>query len=223
MIPENLREILYPLGFLSAVAFGARVLWQWVASEIKGESVVPRQFWTITIFANFLAFLHSIIQYQYHVALITTCNGILAWRNLNLMKPVSKQISFIATVTILLLGVTITTLLFALQGGDSWFRIPIQTVFAGGPQHIPEIWHYIGFFGIILFSSRFWIQWWSSECHKKSVLNAPFWLVSLAGGFISVSYFFYIHDLVNGIGPLLGTIPYMRNLMLIYKTNSRSQ
>src|SRR4029079_16590954 len=90
MITESLREFLYPLGFLSGLAFGGRLLLQWILSEIHKESIVPRSFWILTILGNLLAFTHSLIQVQYHVCLIATCNGILGWRNLNLMNHPSK-------------------------------------------------------------------------------------------------------------------------------------
>ena len=37
---ELWREWLYPLGFISTVAFGLRMLIQWLASEVKGRSSV---------------------------------------------------------------------------------------------------------------------------------------------------------------------------------------
>jgi lipid-A-disaccharide synthase len=75
----------------------------------------------------------------------------------------------------------------------------------------------LGFSGILLFNSRFLIQWWEAETLKKSTLGPLFWWMSVSGGSLSIIYFAYIADPVNLIGPSLGMIPYIRNLMLIYK------
>jgi lipid-A-disaccharide synthase len=71
--------------------------------------------------------------------------------------------------------------------------------------------------GLALFSTRFWIQWWCAEQEKKSYLSGSFWWISLIGESLCLIYFLKIHDPVNSIGPAFGLIPYIRNLMLIYK------
>jgi lipid-A-disaccharide synthase len=69
----------------------------------------------------------------------------------------------------------------------------------------------------VLFSSRFWVQWWHAEKLCQSQLNPLFWWLSLCGGLLSLVYFIHLGDLVNALGPGFGTIPYLRNLMLIYR------
>lgn len=75
--------------------------------------------------------------------------------------------------------------------------------------------HLLGTIGIMTFSLRFWIQWIETELYSKSILGKPFWWISLAGAGISATYFFAMRDWVNIVGPLLGIIPYVRNLLLI--------
>jgi lipid-A-disaccharide synthase len=77
----------------------------------------------------------------------------------------------------------------------------------------------LGFTGLLLFNSRFWVQWWSSEKRDSSYLGASFWWLSLIGDTLCLIYFIRLGDIVNLAGPLFGLIPYIRNLMLIKKNS----
>lgn len=220
MIIDNWREFLYPLGFLSSLAFGARVMLQWVQSEIKKESVVTKGFWQLSLTGNALLMLHALIQLQFHVCVVQACNAVISWRNINLMKP---QHTHLKKVLLLLVGaIALTVGAFVLQGylffdgTISWFRIPLTPWSQNEHLHIAGYWHVIGFVGIVLFASRFWVQWWDAERHKKSRLGSAFWWISLVGDLLCLFYFAQIQDPVNLIGPALGLIPYIRNLVLIH-------
>lgn len=225
---ENLRELLYPLGFLSSIAFTLRFLLQWISSEKHQRSMVTPLFWQISFVGNLLLFIHSFIQIQFHVCLVQACNGVIAWRNLNLMSPPDKQYKLLTVVTALGTTILTVTALFAIQSfflsdtAPEWFRTPVKPWGAHSPTEIPLVWHMIGFLGILLFNSRFWIQWWGSEVHRSSYLGPAFWWLSLAGAILSIIYFSLLGDIVNLVGPLFGLIPYIRNLMLIHQTNKKT-
>jgi lipid-A-disaccharide synthase-like uncharacterized protein len=220
---DDWREWLYPLGFLASIAFSSRMLLQWLTSEVKGRSIVMPTFWKLSLCGNLLLAMHSLIQVQYHVCLIQTCNAVISWRNLNLMKSVKQQISLIKTVKIFIASVAFITTIFWIDGylflenKANWFRIPSNPWQDNANLKIPFFWHLIGFIGLALFSSRFWIQWWCAEKQRKSYLSRSFWWISLIGESLCLIYFLKIHDPVNSIGPACGLIPYVRNLMLIYK------
>lgn len=221
------RELLYPLGFLSAMAFGARVLLQWVCSEVKGRSLIMPAFWKLSLCGNLLLFTHAFIQVQFHVCLIQACNAVISWRNLNLMQPVDRQATTRRTVWIMAVAAGAVGLVFALQGyffqsgASQWFRIPAVPWQINGEKQASLAWHMLGFFGLVLFNSRFWLQWWCIEKYRESYLGSSFWLCSLVGEGLCLAYFFRIEDPVNFIGPALGLIPYLRNLMLISKNRQR--
>jgi lipid-A-disaccharide synthase-like uncharacterized protein len=223
---EHWREILYPIGFLSAFAFTARFVVQWISSEMKQKSMVTTIFWKLSLLGNTLLLIHSIIQSQFHIAFVQTCNGVISWRNLNLMQPASKQYSLFTTISVLLSALCCTFFIFLgidfffNEGSFDWFRIPVwrwQTV-----DDVPFLWHLIGFGGLILFNSRFWVQWWLAEKHKTSYLGPTFWWMSLIGDLFCLAYFLSIKDPVNIVGAAFGFIPYLRNLMLIYKSRKSS-
>jgi lipid-A-disaccharide synthase-like uncharacterized protein len=217
------RELPYPLGYLSAIAFGGRFLLQWLTSEIKQKSVVTRAFWQLSLAGNLLLFMHSFIQVQFHVCVVQACNAVISWRNLNLMQPTNQQLRFQTIIYFLLASVGTTALAFSVQGlflsegiGD-WFRLPAFSGQNVPPRSLSLFWHFLGTLGVILFSSRFWVQWWCAERQKTSYLGPTFWWLSLVGGVLSLVYFVRIEDPVNIIGPLFGLLPYIRNLMLLQK------
>lgn len=214
---EFWRIQLYCLGFVSAFAFGGRFLLQWLTSEIKGKSTVPRSFWILSLIGNISLLIHSIIQVQFHVALIQSCNAVISWRNLDLLKPPMERTSFGKTWAFLIASVTVTTLLFLVQNPDDLFRIPVAPWQSEGVGSMPLSWHLIGTVGLILFNSRFWVQWWSAERQGRSYLGPAFWWISLIGDALCLVYFIPIKDSVNLIGPIFGLIPYVRNLMLLSK------
>ncbi len=223
------REWLYPLGFLSSVAFCARMLVQWLSSEKKRESTVTPLFWQLSLCGNLTLMLHAFIQIQFHVALIQAGNAVISWRNLNLMLPKEKHFSLKQTMQILTGAIFLCILGFAVQGmtlsGNAafWFRIPATPWQSHSISHISFWWHMFGCFGLALFSTRFWIQWWYAEKFCCSYFNPAFWWTSLMGEGICLIYFLYIGDPVNYIGPLFGLVPTIRNLMLIYAPHKTSK
>ncbi len=217
-------DILYPLGFLAQLVFCARVVVQWLESEIKSKSVASKTFWNLSIAGSALMFAHAFVQSQFPVCLAQVCNGVIAWRNLNLMQTEDRQITFNTMLKLLAASICCVAVLFFVQwhfvhnAETSWFRAP--TYFKDHPeQGYSPIWHLAGTIGILLFASRFWVQWWDSEKEKESRLGASFWWISLIGAILSCAYFLRLADFVNLIGPASGAIPYVRNLMLLNKTH----
>jgi lipid-A-disaccharide synthase-like uncharacterized protein len=217
---ENWREWLYPLGYLAQIAFGLRFLQQWLISESKGKSVVTKGFWQISLMGNLLLMIHAFIQLQFHVCILQAGSSIISWRNLNLMQAPVHRFKLQTVLGMMFLAMIAVCSIFIWQGylfeGGlvEWFRLPAVK----GSESISFFWHLIGFTGLILFSSRFWVQWWNAEQQKASNLGPSFWWLSLIGGLLSILYFGYIKDPVNVVGPALGLIPYIRNLILIRKT-----
>ncbi len=214
------RDFAYPLGFMANLCFFLRFIYQWGNSELKKKSIVDPTFWKISLFGNTIMVLHTMIQLQLGVLLIQTVNGMISWRNLNLMKEPKKQWTFRSTTLIFIATIALAAICFLLQ-----CRFQGTFIFARTPQFLgrmaahplPLTWHIFGMGGATLFASRFWIQWWCSEKRQKSTLGKSFWWISLIGAAISSVYFIMMADVVNFIGPAIGMIPYIRNLILIKK------
>ncbi|MGC8639194.1 MAG: lipid-A-disaccharide synthase N-terminal domain-containing protein [Isosphaeraceae bacterium] len=81
-------------------------------------------------------------------------------------------------------------------------------------------WLMIGFLGQGLFTARFIVQWVASEYRRDSVVPKAFWWLSLAGGLILLSYAISRRDPVIITGQVIGIVVYVRNLMLLSKSES---
>lgn len=78
-----------------------------------------------------------------------------------------------------------------------------------------HIWLAIGFFGQLLFSARFLVQWIASERRRESVIPVAFWLFSIAGGVTLLSYAIWRRDPVFIVGQAAGLLIYLRNLYFV--------
>jgi lipid-A-disaccharide synthase-like uncharacterized protein len=81
------------------------------------------------------------------------------------------------------------------------------------------IWLGIGFLGQGLFFGRWLVQWIASERSSESRVPIAFWYMSLIGGLITLTYAIYRRDPVFISGQSLGAVVYLRNLILIHRTD----
>jgi lipid-A-disaccharide synthase-like uncharacterized protein len=81
----NLELIFMVIGFLGQGLFASRFIIQWIYSEKKGKSVIPIQFWYLSIFGG-LGLLVYAISRQDPVIIIGQVFGIFIYtRNLYLI------------------------------------------------------------------------------------------------------------------------------------------
>tara|TARA_E500000178_G_C16621717_1_gene573632 strand:+ start:256 stop:558 length:303 start_codon:yes stop_codon:yes gene_type:complete len=81
----NLELIFMIIGFLGQGLFASRFIIQWIYSEKKGKSVIPIQFWYLSIFGG-LGLLVYAISRQDPVIIIGQVFGIFIYtRNLYLI------------------------------------------------------------------------------------------------------------------------------------------
>ena len=78
----------------------------------------------------------------------------------------------------------------------------------------------IGMIGQVLFSMRFIVQWIASEKAGKSVIPFSFWIFSLGGSALLLSYAIYRKDQVFILGQAPNMLIYSRNIYLIKKKGS---
>ncbi|TAL11308.1 MAG: lipid A biosynthesis protein [Nitrospirae bacterium] len=79
------------------------------------------------------------------------------------------------------------------------------------------IWLIVGFGGQGLFFGRWLVQWFHSEREQESAIPLAFWYFSLIGGLITLVYAIHRMDPVFITGQAVGTLVYLRNLMLIHR------
>jgi lipid-A-disaccharide synthase-like uncharacterized protein len=83
------------------------------------------------------------------------------------------------------------------------------------------VWVTIGFLGQGLFFTRWIMQWFKSEREGESTIPLSFWYLSLIGGLITLAYAIYRRDPVFIAGQSIGSLVYIRNLMLLYRNKTR--
>jgi lipid-A-disaccharide synthase-like uncharacterized protein len=95
----------------------------------------------------------------------------------------------------------------------------LKPLASGLSMSLENIWLTIGFLGQGLFFGRWVVQWVASEKNAKSQVPVSFWYMSLIGGIITLAYAIYRKDPVFIAGQGIGSIVYIRNLMLISRTS----
>jgi lipid-A-disaccharide synthase-like uncharacterized protein len=80
-----------------------------------------------------------------------------------------------------------------------------------------DFWLVFGVLAQLLFAARFLVQWISSERAGKSVIPFAFWVFSMGGGLMTLTYGLVKREPVIIVGQALATIIYIRNIMLIIK------
>jgi len=78
-------------------------------------------------------------------------------------------------------------------------------------------WKILGWLGNLVFFSRFFVQWWATEKHKRVVVPDAFWWLSLLGSFLLLIYSLHQRDSVFIFAYVFTWIPYIRSLIISHR------
>lgn len=199
---------IYIIGFLAQALFSARILVQWILSEKAKRVVSPTIFWVLSMAASYLLFIYGWLRDDFAIMLgqviayyiyIWNLDEKGVWRRLHLLL----RIILIATP-----AVGLTYIL------NDWSQFVEQCL---NNAQIPPFLVIYGSMGQVIFTLRFVYQFFYSKHHGKSLLPAGFWIISLIGSTIIVSYGIIRLDPVLILGQSFGFISYTRNLILLYR------
>lgn len=84
-----------------------------------------------------------------------------------------------------------------------------------------DFWLAFGLIAQLVFTARFLVQWIASERAGRSVIPFAFWVLSLAGGLMTLVYGVARREPVIILGQALAVIIYVRNLMLIMRNQRK--
>lgn len=91
MIPDGISPAWLGLGFLGQALFSARFVVQWIASERRRRSIVPRAFWWLSI-AGGVALLAYAVHRRDPVFILGQAAGLTVYgRNLVLIRRASGR------------------------------------------------------------------------------------------------------------------------------------
>lgn len=197
--------LLYAIGFLAQLFFSARILLQWILSERAKEVVSPSIYWILSIIASYLLCLYGWLQKDFAIVLGQVIAYYIYIWNLR-QKGTWVRIPWL--IRAVLVATPIIAILFA--GWNS--ETIIQDFFRN--EKVP-LWLLVyGSTGQIIFTLRFVYQWVYSMKRNESILPAGFWIISLVGSSIIISYGIFRLDPVIILGQSVGFIAYTRNLII---------
>ena len=197
--------MIYVIGFLAQVFFSARILLQWILSERAKKVISPAIFWQLSIVGSYLLFVYGWLRDDFAIILGQIISYYIYIWNLD-KKHQWKKLPFV--IRTLLLLTPVAAILYMLKDAsafvDQFFR----------NEKIP-LWLLIyGSMGQIIFTLCFVYQWIYSKRKDESLLPIGFWVISLFGSLIIVSYAIYRRDPVLILGQSTGLIAYSRNIYL---------
>lgn len=200
--------IVYAIGFTAQLFFTARTLFQWIRSEKAKRVVSPSAYWVFSVLGAYTMFIYGVLRNDFAIILGQLISYYIYLWNLD-AKGVWKKLGLILQT--ILLATPVVAILLLLKDAQ---------VFAQNFFHndgIP-VWLVIfGSAGQIIFTLRFIYQWIWSKVKGVSALPAGFWIISLIGSSVIISYGIFRKDPVLILGQSFGFVAYIRNLMLLYR------
>ena len=200
--------IVFFFFFLAQALFSARLVIQWLLSEKARKVVSPTSYLQISILASYLLFVYGWLRDDFAIILGQYISYYIYIWNLNTKNHWKELPAFIRLVLLLTPVLVIIYLLLTWDiNGPRLFRnanIPLGLLIFGS-------------MGQIIFTFRFIYQWFYSRHKGESVFPVTFWVLSLLGSAIIVSYGIYRSDPVLILGQSAGFIAYIRNLFILRK------
>ena len=200
--------LIYSIGFLAQILFSSRLIVQWLTSEKQKKVTTPVLFWSLSLMASFLLFVYGYLRDDFAIMLGQILTYFIYIRNLQLQNQWNKLPKLIRWFLFV----------FPVLIGVYYFNnnvIDVDNLFRN--EAIPLWLLILGIVSQVVFTFRFVYQWLYSEKKKESSLPFGFWLLSLIGSLLILSYAIIRKDPVLFAGHILGATVYIRNLILLKK------
>lgn len=206
------QYLVFGLGFFAQALFSARLLVQWVTSEKAGRSLSPLLFWQLSILASLLLMVYGILRRDLVIILGQVLTYCIYIRNLHYHQRWLKvpQIFRISALTF-----PFVAMLWLLVGQQYSLSRVVRN------EEIPLLLLLWGGAGQVVFNFRFVYQLICMERAKASILPLGFWVISIVGSLMVISYAVFRRDPVLFVGQLFGFVVYGRNIALHARTRSQ--
>lgn len=200
--------IIYSIGFIAQLLFSARLIVQWIKSEKAGKVVSPVLFWQLSLLAAFMLFIYGWLRNDFAIILGQMITYFIYIWNLKIQGNWSKLPKLFRYISYV---VPVFVVFYMLKD----YQIHIDRLFYN--KDIPFLLLLWGSVGQIIFTMRFIYQWLYSQKKGVSVLPMGFWLISVTGSMMIMSYAIYRLDPVLFLGQSCGFLVYLRNVWLLVK------
>ncbi|MCB2377007.1 lipid-A-disaccharide synthase N-terminal domain-containing protein [Hymenobacter sp. BT635] len=194
------------IGLAAQLLFSSRIVLQWIQSERARRVLVPTLFWKISLLSSLLMILYGMLRHDPIILGAQLLSYGIYIRNLQLLgewRTLGRWFRLAAY------GFPLAMLAWFSVGSPHFsLRAMLHTAIPGG-------WLMLGAVGQAVFLLRFVYQWLYSERQGTSVLPLGFWIVSLAGSVLILTYAILRLDAVLMLGNVFGTVVYTRNILLL--------
>ncbi len=208
--------LIYSLGLLAQGLFSARMIVQWIISEKQKRVASPAIYWMLSLIASMLFFIYGWLRQDFAIMLGQVISYYIYIWNLRakgIWAGLKSTIRYPVLTILFLLPVAGITLMLTHEG-------TVERLFQN--EGIPAWLIIFGCAGQVIFTFRFIYQYIYSRKRGESLLPAGFWIISLIGSAVIVSYAFIRHDWVLALGQSVGFFTYSRNLYLALRHNETS-
>lgn len=205
---------IYAIGFLAQLLFSARLITQWFLSEKAKKVETPVIFWKLSLLASILLFTYGYLREDLAIMLGQFLIYGIYWRNLRIQGEWKKR-RLIFKLLVVSFPIVITAYI-VLFGSLTWNDLFTTENISGWLIGL-------GIFGQIVYTSRFFYQWYYSEKVQESSLPLGFWVLSLIGSGILFTYGIFRDDPVLIAAHFFGGAIYIRDIYLMKKSNSKPE
>ena len=200
---------IYAVGFLAQGFFSARILIQWILSERAKRIESPTAYWVCSIIGSWLLFAYGCLRDDFSIILGQFISYYIYLWNLN-SKGVWKGLNILLRALLALTPVAAAGLLA--HNAPAFIATFLQN------DSVPMWLLIFGSTGQVIFTLRFVYQWLYSRRHGESSLPIGFWIMSLTGSAMIVTYGIIRRDPVLILGQAVGFIAYFRNILIGLQT-----
>lgn len=196
------------LGFIAQFFFSARVIIQWFYTEREAKVITPTIYWILSLSASLLFFMYGYFRDDFAIMFGQFIGYYIYIRNLQIQK---KWINFNLIIRQILL---LLPIIICIERAWNSNFFNLESLFYN--PDIPQWLLYLGIISQITFTFRYVYQWMSSEILKKSHLPLGFWIISILGAILIITYSIFRLDPVLFISHVAGIFMYSRNIYFIY-------
>ncbi len=201
--------IIYSIGFIAQILFSSRLFIQWFLSEKNKRIITPDIFWKLSLLASFLLFIYGYLRNDFAIMFGQSLTYYIYIRNLHLQNEWKRSPAWFRYFLLLF---PVFIVIYAYNNGKYDLYQLLNN------EDIPNWLFALGVFSQVLFTMRFVYQWIYSEKKKSSELPVGFWVLSICGASLILTYAIFRHDPVLFIGHIAGLTIYIRNLFIWKKS-----
>lgn len=193
------------VGFFGQGLFFSRFAFQLFLSEKQKKVITPTLFWKLSLLASVIFFIYGYLREDFAIMLGQTFTYFIYIRNLQIQGEWKKLHK---AFQLLLFAFPAFIIIYAYNNGV----YDLDTLF--NQENIATWLLILGIVAQLVFVFRFVYQWISSERKKESHLPLGFWVISLVGSMLILTYAIFREDIVLFLAHSIGMLVYLRNIFI---------